>query len=136
MQEVREIMSPKIVTIGEADHLLTAEDIMTLGEVRHMPVVKAGRLVGVVSQRDLLRASPSHLGGEDAEDLRAFLGAVEVGSVMSSPAVVIDPKSSVRDAARVMAENKIGCLPVMNGTGELLGMVTETDVLRAMADGG
>ena len=133
MPEVRGIMSTQIVAIGAGDQLRTAQDIMTLGEVRHMPVVKAGQLVGVVSERDLLRALPSHLGA--AEGDRVFLSSVPVSRVMSSPAVVIDAKASVRHAARVMVEKKIGCLPVMSDMGELLGMVTETDILRSVAEG-
>lgn len=135
MPEVRGIMSTQIVAIGAGDQLRTAQDIMTLGDVRHMPVVKAGQLVGVVSERDLLRALPSHLGFAEGEGDRVFLSSVPVSRVMSSPAVVIDAKASVRHAARVMVDKKIGCLPVMSDMGELLGMVTETDILRSVAEG-
>ena len=106
---------------------------MTLGHVRHMPVVRAGRLVGVVSERDLLRASLSELSSAfGSEQRRAFLQVVEIKRVMSSPPIVIDPDASVEEAALVMAERKIGCLPVVEG-GRLIGMLTETDVLRYFA---
>jgi CBS domain-containing protein len=133
MQNVREIMNPKVVAIGAADRLLTAEDIMTLGHVRHMPVVQSGRLVGVVSERDLLRASPSCLGSQATEDRRAFLNSVAVGDVMSSPPVLIDIKASVQDAAKLMVANEIGCLPVVGDAGELLGILTETHMLEVLA---
>ena len=68
---VRDIMQIKIVTIGVTERLSTVEDIMTLGRVRHMPVVHGGRLVGVLSQRDLLRASLSELGSYGSEARRA-----------------------------------------------------------------
>jgi CBS domain-containing protein len=129
---VRDIMSEQIVTISSDDSLSTVEDIMTLGHVRHMPVVHAGKLVGVVSERDLLRASLSNLSGYDAEQRRAFLHGVEIARVMSSPAIVIGPDDDVETAAWVMAERKIGCLPVVED-GRLLGIVTETDVLRCFA---
>ncbi len=129
---VREIMAEKIVTISEDDSLSTVEDIMTLGGVRHMPVVQGGRLVGVLSERDLLRASLSNLTEFGSEERRAFLHVVEIRRVMSSPPITISPEATVRDAAWVMAENKIGCLPVVDGE-RLLGMVTETDVLRYVA---
>jgi CBS domain-containing protein len=129
---VRDIMPRKMVTISESDTLSTVEDIMTLGHVRHMPVVRAGRLVGVVSERDLLRASLSNLSEFGTEQRRAFLQVVEIARVMSSPAVTISPESSIEEAALAMAERKIGCLPVVDED-ELVGIITETDVLRFFA---
>jgi acetoin utilization protein AcuB len=129
---VRDIMPRKMVTISESDRLSTVEDIMTLGHVRHMPVVHAGKLVGVVSERDLLRASLSNLTEFGSEQRRAFLTVVEIARVMSTPPIVIEADAGVQEAARVMAENKIGCLPVVDG-GTLVGMLTETDLLTSFA---
>jgi CBS domain-containing protein len=129
---VREIMQEKIVTISVGDRLSTVEDIMTLGGVRHMPVVRGGRLVGVVSERDLLRASLSSLDPRQQER-RAFLEAIDISQVMSAPPIVVAPETSVEEAARIMADNKIGCLPVLEGK-TLVGLVTETDLLRYFAD--
>ncbi len=129
---VRDIMQEKIVTISDGDTLSTVEDIMTLGHVRHMPVVHAGKLVGVVSERDLLRASLSNLTEFGSEQRRAFLTVVEIARVMSTPPIVIEPDAGVQEAARVMAEKKIGCLPVVDGDA-LVGLLTETDVLASFA---
>jgi CBS domain-containing protein len=128
-------MTEKIVTISADDSLSTVEDIMTLGRVRHMPVVRGGVLVGVVSQRDLLRASLSNLTeltGFGRDQRRAFLAAVEIRRVMSSPAITIPPDATPEQAAEVMADRKIGCLPVVSGDA-LVGMLTETDLLRYFA---
>jgi len=130
---VRTIMQQKIVTISASESLSTVEDIMRLGRVRHMPVVSSGRLVGVVSERDLLRSSLSSLSKYRVAERKAFLYAIEIGRVMSQPPIVIAPDASIRQAARVMAENKIGCLPVVVDQ-ELVGIVTETDVLRWVAE--
>ncbi|MGI9590714.1 MAG: CBS domain-containing protein [Myxococcota bacterium] len=130
---VRDIMPRKMVTISESDRLSTVEDIMTLGRVRHMPVVHGGKLVGVVSERDLLRSSLSSLSEFGTEERRAFLHVVEIGRVMSAPAITIGPRNTVEEAARVMAEKKIGCLPVVDEDDILLGLITETDVLRYFA---
>ncbi len=129
---VRDIMSETMVTISESDTLSTVEDIMTLGRVRHMPVVHAGKLVGVVSERDLLRTSLSNLTEFGNEERRLFLHAVEIARVMSAPPITIAPDATVEEAARVMADRKIGCLPVLEDD-QLLGIVTETDVLRYFA---
>jgi CBS domain-containing protein len=130
---VRDIMPRKMVTVSESDRLSTVEDIMTLGRVRHMPVVHGGKLVGVVSERDLLRSSLSNLTEFGTEERRAFLHVVEIGRVMSTPAITIAPRNTVEEAARVMAEKKIGCLPVVDEDDMLLGLITETDVLRYFA---
>jgi len=129
---VRDIMQQNVVTISASDTLSTVEDIMTLGGVRHMPVVHRGVLVGVVSERDLLRASLSTLTGHRVEERRAFLHVVEIARVMSSPAIVIGPEATVEQAALIMAEKKIGCLPVVEDD-HLIGVLTETNVLRMVA---
>jgi len=129
---VRDIMGRNVVTISASERMSTVEDIMTLGHVRHMPVVQGGRLVGVVSERDLLRASLSVLSEHRGAERRAFLHVVEIARVMSTPPIVIGPDASVDEAALVMAEKKIGCLPVVDND-QLIGMVTETDVLRCLA---
>ncbi len=125
-------MQEKLVTISANESLSTVEDIMRLGQVRHMPVVSGGTLVGVVSERDLLRSSLSSLSSHRTDERKAFLYAVEIGRVMSAPPIVIGPRATIKQAAQTMAENKIGCLPVVDGD-ELIGMVTETDVLRWVA---
>jgi acetoin utilization protein AcuB len=130
---VADLMQSKIVTIPAGERLSTVEDIMTLGGVRHMPVVQAGKLVGVVSERDLLRASLSQLGEFGHSERRAFLHGVEISRVMSQPAIVIDPGATVEEAALIMAEEKIGCLPVVEEGEKLVGLLTETDVLRYFA---
>jgi CBS domain-containing protein len=129
---VRDIMGRNLVTISVSERLSTVEDIMTLGHVRHMPVVQGGKLVGVVSERDLLRASLSVLSEHRGAERRAFLHVVEIARVMSAPPIVIGPEATIEEAARVMAEKKIGCLPVVEND-HLIGMVTETDVLRFVA---
>jgi CBS domain-containing protein len=108
-------MQTKIVTIGVTERLSTVEDIMTLGRVRHRPVVHGGQLVGVLSQRDLLRASLSELGSYASEARRAFLHAIEIERVMSAPPIVIDPDASVQLAARLRTAYRGGiCRKIRN----------------------
>ncbi len=130
---VGDIMERNVVQISAEDRLSTVDDIMTLGGVRHMPVVSGGRLVGVVSERDLLRASLSSFSDFAPEHHRAFLQALEIRRVMSAPPITVSPDEPVGRAARLMAERKIGCLPVVDRDRKLVGLVTETDLLRYFA---
>ena len=138
---VRDIMPDHMVTISESDTLSTVEDIMTLGRVRHMPVVHGGKLVGVVSERDLLRASLSNLSGIDDGRRRAFLHGVEIARVMSSPPVVVHPDETVEAAARVMAIPFLGRIPLRlsirkasdAGTPPAAGEGEEAEIFRDVA---
>jgi CBS domain-containing protein len=125
-------MMQKPVTISGDDSLRIVHEIMELGRVRHLPVVRRGKLVGVVSQRDLFHASLSNVIGLSREDQELFLEGVKIGEVMSAPPVTIGPDASASEAAALMAERKIGCLPVLEGD-EVVGILTETDLLQYFA---
>ena len=122
-------MKTRVVTIPADDSLWVVQEIMEFGDTRHLPVVRLGELVGVVSQRDLLRASLSNVMGRPAEEQPIVLEGVKISEVMSSPPISVEKDESVQKAARTLAERKIGCLPVVEA-GKLIGIVTETDVLE------
>ena len=126
---VKDIMTKEVSTLGRNDTLDLADDIMNLARIRHLPVLDEGRVVGVVSQRDLFRSAlAAALGyGENAQ--KRLLRTLRVKEVMQEPAITISPEASVKDATRLMLESKIGCLPVVEGR-TVVGIVTETDILR------
>jgi CBS domain-containing protein len=131
---VRDIMTTEVTTLGRNDSLQLAKDIMTLGRVRHFPVVDDdGKVVGVVSQRDLYKASLGSVMKYGEKAQRAFLEGIAVKEVMSDPPITIPPHATVQEAARLMMEKKIGCLPVLEGP-KLVGIVTETDMLKLVAE--
>ena len=132
---VKSVMHEKIVTVSADDSLDTVDDIMNLGHVRHLPVVKAGELVGVVSQRDLLRASLSSISNVGLDEKKAFLNSIRIKEIMSRRLVTIGPDGTVQEAAEIMADEKIGCLPVVE-EGRLIGMITEKDLLHHFAETG
>ena len=129
---VRDIMSAEVTTLGRNDTLLLAKDIMNLGRIRHFPVVEDDELVGIVSQRDLYRASLGTVMQYGEKAQRAFLESVAVKEIMVDP-ISIGPDATVGDAARLMMEHKIGCLPVLEDN-RLVGIVTETDMLQVVVD--
>lgn len=132
--KVKDIMKDNIVSISIDETLRLAEDIMTLGEIRHLPVVKGGRLVGVVSQRDLLRASLTSVLEYSKDERESFMESVDIKDAMSRDVVTVGKETPVHEAVKKMLENKIGCLPVVTEEMELIGMVTETDILRCFVE--
>ena len=128
---VETVMQREFASVRSDERLDFVDDVMALGRVRHMPVVDDGKLVGVVTQRDLLAASLSRALDFDARSRRTFLRSVDVSEVMSKRPITIEPRATLREAAQVMLQHKIGCLPVVGSSGEALGLVTETDLLRA-----
>ncbi|MFN8546176.1 MAG: CBS domain-containing protein [Candidatus Binatia bacterium] len=130
---VRDLMQRDPTTLAVHDALDVADDIMRLGRVRHLPVVDQGRLVGVLTQRDLLRASISSLLQLRYAAEREWLTKVEVRSVMSTTLHTVSPTSTVRHAVELMIAHKIGCLPVVTD-GALVGLLTETDLLQLLAN--
>lgn len=128
---VEEIMQQEVATLSPDERLDLAEDIMHLGRVRHMPVLEDGRVVGLVSNRDLLAASLSRVLEFAREQRRTFMRSIAVSEVMTRSVHTVRPGTSARDAARRMVEQRIGCLPVTRDDGTLVGLLTETDLLRA-----
>jgi len=126
---VRTVMTSKVTTVRREDTMEIADGIMCMGRIRHLPVVDGGEVVGVMSQRDLYRSALGTALALGIQRPQELMRAVAVGDVMSAPAVTIGPDASVQEAAQAMAEQRIGCLPVVEA-GRLVGILTETDVLR------
>ena len=117
-------------TVAPEDTLSLADGIMSLGGLRHLPVVSGGVLVGIVTQRDMLCAPTTLVGF--AADARAILRALTVRDVMTREVVTIHVEATVRDAAERLLKHNVGCLPVLD-RGALVGIVTTSDLLHAIA---
>ncbi len=111
------LMTYGAATVSSHDTLQTAADLMKNGGFRRVPVVDEGKLVGIVSDRDVREHS-------------GYLELTRVTAAMTADPQTVTPKMSVEDAARLMIEHKIGGLPVVED-GKLVGMITTTDVLKA-----
>ncbi len=134
--KVSEIMSRRVVTIGRYESCCDAVTRMHRAKVRHLPVIDdGGQLVGIVTDRDLRHRlfSPAiwhHIGSVPVDTL---LKSVRVDEIMSSPVITTAPGDELEVAARVMLEDKVGSLPVVED-GRVVGIVTETDLLRRIVE--
>jgi len=126
---VKEIMMSSPVTLKPEDTLDLANDLISLGRIRHIPVVEDGRLVGLLSERDLIGAAAARIFGLKQKSKSALLKSVLIKDVMKKKIITVASDTKIGDAARLMADKKIGCVPVMND-GTLVGLVTTTDILR------
>jgi acetoin utilization protein AcuB len=118
---IREIMTSNPVTIDSACTLPDALDLMRANRIRRLPVLDAGRLVGIVTDRDLKEASPSRATSLSVWELNYLLSKTKVAELMKHPVVSVHPDESVERAAALMYRHKIGGLPVLQD-GELVGI--------------
>ena len=126
---VRKIMMGSPVTLTPDDTLDLANNVISLGRIRHIPVVENGKLVGLLSERDLIGAAANRIFGLNQKSKSALLKTESVKSIMKKRLVTVTPDTPIKDAARLMADKKIGCVPVISA-GALVGLVTTTNVLR------
>lgn len=129
---VSEIMHREVVTLTAKERLDLTQDIMNVGRVRHLPVVDdEQRVIGIVSDRDLLASAMTQVLDFDPQSRRTFLRSIDVGEVMAKDVVTVTPDTELGEVARILALRKIGCVPVVGPRGELIGLVTETDLIAA-----
>ena len=130
---VRDLMTKDVVTLERNDKLSLADTVMRLGRNRHMVVLnEAGEVTGVVSQRDLFQGALMRAMGYGTTTQKRMMDTILVKEVMSTDPLTTTPDTPVPEAARLMAERKFGCLPVIEG-GKLAGIVTEGDFVAYFA---
>ena len=125
-------MSTKLVSVGPEDSMSQASQLMRDYNISHLPVIKNGALLGVVSDRDLKRASASDATSLAVHELSYLLSRVKIKDIMTPRPVTVDPHDTIEDAALLLLEHKISCLPVVDEGEQVMGMITKNDVFRAM----
>ncbi len=130
-EKIRELMATEVVTLNVDDHMHVASDLMNLTRVRHMPVMSGERLVGILSQRDLFRATLSSVLHFRRATEREWLEKVRVSEAMTTDVITASPDWSIRQAVEVMLDRRIGCLPVVENE-RLVGLLSETDCLQLL----
>lgn len=128
--KVREIMTADPITVDPETPVFEAQNLMRSKRIRHLLIVEGGRLVGMITDRDIRLNLPSKATSLSVWEVNYLLARLTVGSTMTKAVMVVSPDWDVAPAARLMLQHKIGALPVMDGE-TLVGIVTETDLLRA-----
>jgi CBS domain-containing membrane protein len=133
---VKDVMTLKVMTLRMDEQLSLANDVMSLGRIRHLPVLdqKRDKVVGIVSQRDLFRGALAQAVGYSQRAHRKVLDKLKIKDVMTTSVLTTTPETPLAEAARMLIEHKIGCLPVLDGE-RLAGILTEGDFVALYARG-
>ena len=127
---IKDWMATSVLTIDENTSVMRATRMMKENKVRRLPVLSHGKLVGMITDRDLKEASPAKTNSLDIHELNYLLAEMKVKDVMTPKLVSLDYKETLEKAAIIMLQNKISGLPVMDENDKLVGLLSETDVLR------
>ena len=126
---VRERMSTPVITVEPEMPIMEALQLMKQQRIRRTPVVGDGQLLGIISDRDLLNASPSDVTSLSVWEINYLLGQIHVEEVMTREVITVDGSTPIEVAARLMADNNIGGIPVTDD-GQVVGLITETDLFK------
>lgn len=130
---VGERMSHPIIALHPDTPLADALALMKHEHIRRAPVIKDGRLVGIVSEKDLLHASPSEATSLSIWELHYLLSKLTIDHVMTRQVLTVSEDTPLEEAARIMADNKVGGLPVLRD-GHVIGIITETDLFKVFLE--
>lgn len=123
-------MTASVVTVAPGQTLREAGDLLRSKHIRQLPVVDGGRLIGIITDRDLKRATPSVLSGIDRDEYDRILDETKVAQLMTREPTTLTSDASLKDALRIFITQKIGAIPIVDNA-RLAGIVTQIDALRA-----
>jgi acetoin utilization protein AcuB len=130
---VGERMSKPVITVTQDMPINEAVNLMQREKIRRAPVIHAGKMVGIVSEKDLLNASPSPATSLSVWEINYLLSKITVKDMMTKTVISVEEDTPIEAAARIMSDNKIGGLPVLRG-GKLVGIITETDLFKILLE--
>lgn len=130
---VGERMSHPVITVSPDTPVLDAVDMLRKEHIRRAPVIQDGKLVGIVSEKDMLNASPSSATLLSMWEVNYLVSKIKVKDVMTRKVLTVTEDTPIEEAARIMADNKVGGLPVMRD-GKVVGIITETDIFKLLLE--
>lgn len=134
---VEDLMTSKVFTVEQHDMIDRVFFLIHYEKVRHLPVIEKGKVIGIVSDRDLYKAlgPKSNSKSIQASENTTALHVVpqKVQHIMKRGVLTVNPDTYVSEAATLMADNRVGALPVVDKNGKLLGIVSATDILRVFS---
>jgi acetoin utilization protein AcuB len=128
---VRDYMTRNPITVTPETTFPQAIKAIRNYKIRHLPVVDSNKLVGLIVENDLLSNQPSKATTLSVFEIYSLLDSLQVNQMMSKPVITVEGDCPIEEAARIMVDNKISCLPVMAGS-DLVGIITETDIFKAL----
>ena len=123
-------MTKSVVTVTSEQTLRDATDLLRSKRIRQLPVVDAGRLIGIITDRDIKRATPSILSGVDRDEYDRILEETKIAQFMTKEPMTLTPETPLKAAVKIFIDQKIGGCPVVEN-GKLVGIITQIDALRA-----
>ncbi|MBK8930921.1 MAG: CBS domain-containing protein [Chloroflexi bacterium] len=131
---VKNRMSQPVITVEPDLPIMDALNLMKSHNIRRTPVVdKQGKLIGIISDKDLLNAGPSDATSLSVWEINYLVGKIKVKQVMTRNVLTVGGETPIEEAARIMVDNKVGGLPVMEG-GTIVGVITESDLFKILLE--
>ena len=130
---VSENMTRNPITCSPDINIYKALDVMDKEGVHRLPVIENGELVGIISEKDIMKASPSGSENASIHKMAYLLSKLVVRDVISTELMTVGPSATVEEATRIMVDNEVSCLPIVQDN-HLLGIITKTDMYRLLLD--
>ena len=125
-------MNPNVITVDADDSMLDATKLLKEHNIRHLPVLEKGKLVGVITDRDLKRASPSDATSLEAHELLYLIANIKVREIMTKNPITVPYNYTIEEAAEILLQAKISGMPVVDKDGDVIGTITQTDLFKVL----
>jgi acetoin utilization protein AcuB len=125
-------MNPNVITVDADDSMLDATKLLKEHNIRHLPVLEKGKLVGVLTDRDLKRAAPSDATALEAHELLYLIANIKVREIMTKNPITVPYNFTIEEAAELLLQARISGMPVVDKDGDVIGTITQTDLFKVL----